>query len=442
VLEDWFYSGPGGRHVMSVNASGQGVCLPPMVQGLQETWPSEGVLVDRLRAARGDKETVDIFEAHRHAYIGSEDFGKVAGLGIETVRIPIPWQTFADALEDFDPKAYGSGAKIVPDPFYKKASFVVVDRVWLASVLRQAAAHGLQVLLDIHMMPGGSSDGTYNGVWPMPPRFWNANVTDANGASLPLEELGHKIANALIKWVEGLGETDRRTVKGLTLMNEPAHMASIDRRGGTGFIRSEEQVLAWLAKAADAFRRSTLPSQGVKLYVNMIETTFDDFAQTVPRWWSQTFSVAERTSWAVIDVHWYTAWSGGICSGRVLPTGKYLCDQPVEELRPILRGCAETYAKKFAWRFGDDQKACTEFSLGTYEDALLACNDVDLLRMFLEEQLAVFAEYGIEAFFWTWRMPYGPTFQRGWSLKFISGLERLPPPQVCERLSPRGTFEL
>ena len=32
----------------------------------------------------------------------------------------------------------------------------------------------------------------------------------------------------------------------------------------------------------------------------------------------------------------------------------------------------------------------------------------------------------IEPFFWTWKMPFGPNFEAGWSLKYVLGLEKDP----------------
>lgn len=51
-------------------------------------------------------------------------------------------------------------------------------------------------------------------------------------------------------------------------MNEPAHT------NAWSHFAQEEDVLAWLATTAEDFRNSKLPKEGVKLYVNIIETAF------------------------------------------------------------------------------------------------------------------------------------------------------------------------
>jgi len=422
VLEDWFFSGQEGRYVMTVDPRGQGACLPPELRGSGEPWPSEGILTQRLNDTYGSLKTVDIFTAHRHSFIGEQDLHKLAELGIRHVRVPLTWAAFADALAPISPTVYGSHnasgeTVVVPDPYYAgNASLVTVPRAWLEQLLRRAAGYGLRLLFDLHAMPGGSSDGTYNGVWPNEPQFWRASSKIGNTA-VTLSTAGLWVAGALIRWVEGLDEELQQAVLGLTLMNEPAHMSA-----SQGFAQPEA-VLRWLEEAADLFRRSALPGRGVKLYVNMIETSIANFWPTVAPWWSEKFSVLERQTWAVFDVHWYTAWSDGRCDGRVLPGGGYFCDQPLEEVRQLLRGCAGEYVEVFSSNI-EGLKACSEFSVGTFADAVIACNDKRLLQMFMEEQASTFRAAGVEAFFWTWRMPYGPTFQMGWSLKLLLGEEQ------------------
>lgn len=153
------------------------------------------------------------FSAHRHAFIGEEDLSAIASLGLQMVRLPLTWAAFADALMPLDQKIYGShnpmtettivpetllckvlitpnyfvgfsntclepgcGCAVVkrstdvpvfgvPDPFYKdQAAFATIPRDWLAEFLVRCAKHGLRVLIDLHAFPGGSSQGTYNGV--------------------------------------------------------------------------------------------------------------------------------------------------------------------------------------------------------------------------------------------------------------------------------------
>ena len=55
------------------------------------------------------------------------------------------------------------------------------------------------------MTAGGSSDGTYNGVWPLEPRFWNNNANENFAA----------IVGGLINWAEELATRNSTAFKGL-----------------------------------------------------------------------------------------------------------------------------------------------------------------------------------------------------------------------------------
>merc|ERR1712032_1549163 len=153
-----------------------------------------------------------------------------------------------------------------------------------------------------------------------------------------------------------------------------------------------------------------------------IETAFVDFYATVPQWWRDTVSAAEQREWAVMDIHWYSAWAGDACSGRTAEGGAYFCDDPIEEIREKVQGCIKGFTQKLAHNF-PGLKATSEFSLGTYDQALFACTDPAPLGVFLNEQVKAFNQDNIQPFFWTWRMPYGPAFEPGWSLKHALGKE-------------------
>eukprot|EP00927_Polykrikos_kofoidii_P085981 TRINITY_DN949_c0_g1_i1.p1 TRINITY_DN949_c0_g1~~TRINITY_DN949_c0_g1_i1.p1 ORF type:complete len:534 (+),score=66.20 TRINITY_DN949_c0_g1_i1:231-1604(+) len=436
VLEDWFFSGTGGTFVGSPPNLSQGVCLPPNLPRTDEPWPSEGILTSHLVKQYGETAAINAFAAHREAFFQEEDYQQIAGLGMKSVRIPLPWTAFADALAPLSAELYGAHdpydqATVVPDPFYPDdASYVTVPRKRLFDILWTATRNGLKVVFDIHTMPGGSSYGTYNGVWPMWPAFWNGNstLTDASGNKVSGQELGIWISIALIRWVEGLEPTLRQSVSGLALMNEPAHQAASQRKAGNSFA-DELDVWDWLVRSADLFRRSTLPAQGVKLYVNLIDSAFET-AKEIETWWFQTFTKDERDQWAVIDIHWYAAWSDGDCDGRSDVGGAYACDQPPSKIRELLKDCTSGWSNHFAGTY-DGLKAISEFSVGTFKDAQFSCHDALVLRIFLEEQILAFNRRNIEPFFWTWRMPYGTAFEAGWSLKRILGQERPSPP--CER---------
>jgi len=438
-LEDWFYSGSNGVDVSTTNNDGQGACLPPLLPGpLQAPWPSEGVLVQRLQdgyenAPKFAPRPTAVLMEHRKSFITEKDLDDVASLGVKMVRVPITWAMFPDALIPIgiglDSNPYDIGdpevdVATVPDPFYHtKVRQVTIPRAWFAGFLRNVTKRGFKVLLDLHAFPSGSSQGTYNGIYPNPPQFW-WNTSQIGNTSIKLRDAGLWVVEALVKWVEGLDPQARSAVGGITVMNEPGHLLKPSFNPPTSV--NPQTLLGWIAKAANIFRQSALPSRGVKLYVNLIETAIEHFTNVVKPWWIKTFTEAERNLWAVFDNHHYLAWAGP-CSGRIANvSGGWKCDSDTDALVESLDGCLSDWAEGLA-RDYPGLRSCSEFSLGTFSVATQACQNQNALDRYLAQQLRLMRKYDIEPIFWTWKMPYGPTFENGWSYRKHAGLnEKVP----------------
>lgn len=433
-LEDWFHSGAVGRYVSTPYTlqQGQGACLPPLLSGpLDQPWPSEGVLVNRLE--NSDYSASEIFQAFRDHFVKEQDFAEIASLGMKTVRIPFHWSMFADALVPVDAKTYGShnpdwDSVVIPDPYHTDTvSAVTIPRAWFKEKLLQASKYGLKIILDLHTMPGGSSDGTYSGVWPLEPAYWTKNSKLGN-TSIPLRKIGFMIAKALVRYIEtDLADlVNSGNIWGVCFMNEPAHLSGTHAKWGR--FATPDQVLHDVGEFAEIFRRSTLPSRGTRMYIQLIETAWDDpqsFDTQVTHWYHSFFTSKERYNWAVIARHFYTAWG---CNGQIVQGSAYQCDEPIDRIRGILNGCITGFAQDFAMKF-HGLRAVTEWSIGTHYDANMACNNPPVLRTLFEENVRAFAlidpEIQIEPVFWSWKMPYGPKFKGGWSLKTFAGMDEL-----------------
>jgi len=230
------------------------------------------------------------------------------------------------------------------------------------------------------------------------------------------------VVEKFIAWVEGLDADARAGVGGITIMNEPGlNLAnSID----------PQKLLGWISVCANLFRNSHLPDRGVKLYVNLVESGINNFHDVVQPWWEATFSEGERNLWAVMDIHVYLAWFDR-CEGHPanISGGGYKCNDPVTEVRRVLQGCLEPWVKNFAARY-KGLRSCTEFSISTASVAANACTNAEVLREFLALQVDLMREHGVEPFFWTFKMPYGPNFEASWSYQHHVGLAT-PPPSQC-----------
>merc|ERR1719297_591596 len=98
-------------------------------------------------------------------------------------------------------------------------------------------------------------------------------------------------------------------------MNEPAHLS-----WGIADWGSYAEVFDWYAEVAGHFKASGLQDKGIKFYVQLIMTAFpnwgEDFLGIASTWFNGVFTQEEQKRWAVMDHHWYSAWSGRECSGR------------------------------------------------------------------------------------------------------------------------------
>jgi len=365
VLEDWFLSDPTVGHDVTTTCADSKIGIgssnlfiadtfknEPSKQKPDFKWTSETDLIKKLQAIYSDEDIETIFQHHRDTYLGKKADGspdptlsvsleKAKKLGIKIVRLPIPWAIqyesrpysivtfYPDALNTrvMHPIPASTGKiQLISDPFYHDLKWASIPSSQIEAILKEANKHGIKIILDIHTYPGGASDGTYNGVWPLAPMFWS--TTD-------YQENFQTIFGNLIKWAERLKVKDPdafAALEGLTPMNEPAHLmgaleasaketdlkkkavCSVETgRVPNWGITKPQEVLDTLAWAVKDFKSSSLPTDKVKLYMNVIETMYDSSNKTpfktIGIWWLNTTTPEERKTWAVLDIHHYVAWS-------------------------------------------------------------------------------------------------------------------------------------
>ena len=255
-LEEWFFANGESTLVDAPLGRAQGRVLPPFFNSAEElgfSWSSEGELVAKLAKKYGNLKTVKIMNAYRSSWMTNADVEKIARVGYKTLRLPVNWAAFMGTEK--------SPTRVVEDPKYSDRAQVTVDQMTLTNVLRILHKKtGARVVVDMHNMPGGSSEGTYNGVSPHPPAFWD----DAK-----LQDVGVNAIHSMFKWYNHLTEADKDFVDGFTLLNEPAHLMPAKR----------DAMLAWMEKAIFAYRqlvarpREMAGKRVPKLYVNLMETS-------------------------------------------------------------------------------------------------------------------------------------------------------------------------
>jgi hypothetical protein len=267
-LEDYFFAGQ--HNSVEVATPGQyktndakevASCLPPLHVGTitGPKWYSETDLFMNLMSPEKTKggsvqHAISVFQAHRTSYVDLEiDLDRIYSLGIKTIRIPMSWcitnydprhidlsnYTDAELLNSFacvDPFYNGDGDNSTTGPIYWPA----IPKPFIEDILRACSRIGLRASLDVHTYPGGTSVGTFSGVWPNWPKFWtnggdgiidgidysasNASSTSTsttNNNTTTNENIkkginiGHALFQGLIIWMEELSIRDPFAFNGL-----------------------------------------------------------------------------------------------------------------------------------------------------------------------------------------------------------------------------------
>jgi len=387
----------------------QGVIMPPLLpDGPGFNWYSEGDLISKLADKFSPEFAVEVIEAHRDTYITDEDLEKMVQSGISAVRMPLGYWAF---LGD----GYNDEAVLYTDPAHNDKKFVTISTSSLTSQVQKFVKEGLDVLLDIHAFPGGSSQGSYSGIFPSTPMFWEDEE---------LQQQGLDIVSNMCDFYLGLNEETRAGIIGMTLMNEPAH--NLDGKG--------QQMTEWMSKAVDIFREKVVKTREVaslpfpKLYLNFIETSLQP--QEMVDFFLANFSEEELASWAILDVHHYFAWDGG--HNGCFPSDDNQCsyncsdsatDSGLDAISSTIIDGAKSSHEFFFADGSIPLVSCSEYSLATFDRSEQACRGATILKSMFDNQATSFEKQGLYgAYFWTWKMPYSGAHEEAWSLKNFLGL--------------------
>lgn len=467
-LEDYFFVGDTGAIEVATDwGHTAATCFPPL--HAHQPWQSETDLLAQLASDGSVKEAILAFCAYRNSFIDLHaDLPKIAAHGFKSVRVSVSW-----CLTDHDPTTDPALDKddtsltdeqlweryACLDPFYAAQGETVrwpaVPKPLLVQFLKACHQYGLTAVLDIHTYAGGTSIGTFSGVWPKWSIFWQYDQPEA-----PDQDFGRGILRNFFAWVESLQASDPDAFAGLggiTPMNEPGHLAGIFGPGSGNpdkptfvpdlplQLRDEYlndvlqgsipngphlRVLKWQSDAVQAFRETSLPAH-MDLVVNVHESilvralTGDDehdaggrhpaATQMIANWWKQVTTTTERAQWAVLDMHHYHAWEPQ-CQGTVTGhDGSYTCSD-VDAAQAVLHKCS-TWAQMFRDAVAEPTARLSsgEFSASTHHSVLEACIDSTTLALSYVEQVQAAANANVDLYFWTWKMPHGGAFRPAWS---------------------------
>jgi hypothetical protein len=497
-LEDYFFAGRSSVEVATPFGKQIAACLPPLHVGTHTgpKWSSETDLLGNLtlmvdstpgKSGRGLAHAVSVFQAHRNTFVDLDvDFARLAALGIKNIRLPMSW-----CWTDYDPRTVNlknmtedevASKFTCEDPYFgPSVRWPAIPKALIEDILRACSKHGLKAALDVHTLPGGTSIGTFSGVWPQWPKFW----TDGDVPSTDLGKrknkvnLGHQLFSELVEWMEDLADRDPEAfdgLRGLSPMNEPAHLAGLfggsnhdpvknflpplppdlaqdylDELSSLAYSPTNStevpdgthlRVFYWFKGALEIFRNSKLPSLGKQLHANIIESILakellpdEDGSKAdgarrpgalkiIASWWcsESTTSPDERSDWAVLDTHHYHAWEKA-CQGSVDgQDASYACGD-IKTRHKVLEKCTQwspTFRGIVDQECGKGaQLMSAEFSASSHHSVRHSCNDVSNLRESYVMQVEAAKQADVELFYWSYHMPNGGAFRRAWSFQHL-----------------------
>jgi len=369
-------------------------------------------MADSVRAF-GEQATIEAMVQHRNVYVTDEDLKLMRDNGVHHLRLNVGWWAFASW-------PLPQAETLVQDFCYSNLSFVTLSGPFLENLLTRFERYGIHVLLDIHAMPCGAADGTYNGVFPLPPVFFTHP-----GA----KEYGLQIASNMLRWYRALPASLQGVIQGFTLLNEPGHLLV------PAYMPNAQPIMEWLVQAVDIYRSEVVEhvpagQQVPLLFMNLIETAFpggctlSNGTNATDPVDCMTFAMAvdmklANTSWAVFDVHHYFAWDGG--SG----ISDSDCNTSAT-MRSWVAGQMEQWTTNILGKgqaLDLEAYSCSEWSLSMHRNDTQSCPAAHSKQIMYEEQVKSLKDAGFGQYFWGWKMPYGGWHEDKWSLKYhLTGL--------------------
>ena len=217
----------------------------------------------------------EIMINHLDNYIREVDFSDAQARGVNMVRIPVAFWMFIETQGD--------------EPYWTDSR---QKDYYLPRLLGWAQKYDMEVLIDIHALPGGQNTDEHSGrnlvTAGLSPQFWNST----NLAR------GNDTVDAVLEWIQGLNDTLRDTIAIIELVNEPTISASGAYESLVGY------YLANQAKVA-----AQLPDVWTMISDAWLGTSS----------WGTVFNTSQKV---VMDLHWWNMFG----APPSLPTLEQYCN--------------------------------------------------------------------------------------------------------------------
>jgi len=460
VLEDWFFSSSKHTSLVDTGPENPEGLIQNVIEDYDgnEKFFGECDLVNKLMNKGYDGDRIfEKFNKHRNTYFSNGNFdvlfSKLKNIGINQVRLPITWCLIYDNKEytvkgqtpdnKINEIKITSGSNLVKDPYFgddEEKYWVGIPISKIKNILLSAHRNDVKVLIDFHTFLGGSSDGSYSGTWPENPRYWINKV-------IAKENMRTIMVN-FCNWIkESRNKTALSGLYGITPMNEPAHMSGISPDKYPYWTDKEtrfNEIKEVLNESIEVFRNSGLQGNGVKLIMNIIETSTNDFEANKfsvwKEWWKSATIHDERVRWAGLDVHHYEAWydASGCVKGAKTEAKD---DSSLEECYNHLNNTkwSEVYGNIrnqlvdpdelfYVSEFSNSLSHNTRNSFASglikgetkvkgEDGSIVMVDPLKLRNFFYEQQIKAMNENNMKGFFWNWDMRYNENYKNEWSFK-------------------------
>lgn len=191
------------ERILGVNLSGWFIPEPWVTPSLYAATGASNAA--ELQEAMGTAAYNERMRRHYETFMSEDDFRRMAQIGLNAVRLPVPWYAFGSQESD--------------------ASYIsVVD--YIDRAIEWAAKYDIRVLLDLATVPGGQGDSNDSPTTPEAVAEWHSSTNGRHVALDVLERLADRYGEAeSLLGIELLDTPQMSVRKSLFTMTDgiPAH---------------------------------------------------------------------------------------------------------------------------------------------------------------------------------------------------------------------------
>lgn len=206
------------ERILGVNLSGWFIPEPWVTPSLYAATGASNAA--ELQEAMGTAAYNERMRRHYETFVSEDDFRRMAQIGLNAVRLPVPWYAFGSQESD--------------------ASYIsVVD--YIDRAIEWAAKYGIRVLLDLATVPGGQGDSNDSPTTPEAVAEWHSSTNGRHVALDVLERLADRYGEAeSLLGIELLDTPQMSVRKSLFTMTDgiPAHYLRNFYRDAYELVRS------------------------------------------------------------------------------------------------------------------------------------------------------------------------------------------------------------